>query len=112
MWHLLLSPDPLTVIIIKIPIQFIRQCDGWACFPLHNSSIIRAICDKQTRRSDSTFSQDLYFVFLLVSAENGLSHIQVVSKDNKSFCYRLVKQWAFVCNTQPKRCNSFLIKPN
>ena len=40
------------------------------CFTLHNSSILGAICDKQARRSDSTLSLDLYFVFILVSAEN------------------------------------------
>ena len=61
---LLWSPDSLTTIIhlhvIKIRIQFIRQCDEWACFTFHNSAILRAICDKQTRRSDSTFSLDIY----------------------------------------------------
>ena len=72
---LLLSPDSLTIMMIKLLIQIIRQCDGWACFALHNSSSLGAICDKQTRRSDSTFSLDLYFVFILVSAENAFSHI-------------------------------------
>ena len=82
---LLSSPDSLTIAIIKIQIQFIRQCDGRACFTLHNSSIFGAICNKQTRKSDSTFILDLYFVFILASAENALSHMYVVAKDNKIF---------------------------
>ena len=32
-------------------------------------------CNKKTRRLDSTFSLNLYFVFISVSAENVLSHI-------------------------------------
>ena len=82
---LLLSPDSLTTIIIKIRIQFVRQNHGWVCFNLHNSSILGAICDKKTRRSDSTFSLDLYFVFTLVSAKNSLLLILVAAKANKIF---------------------------
>ena len=75
------------MIIIKIPIQYIRQYDGWACFTLHNPSILGAICDKQTRRSDSTFSPDLYLVFILLSAENAFSHIGgVLQKEKVNNC--------------------------
>ena len=55
---LLLLQDSPAIIIIKIRIQFIRQCDGCACFTLHNLSILGAICDKQTRKSDLTCSLD------------------------------------------------------